>query len=37
MKKKRLNDKKNRILEVDDAYFRKIKSSRDKKLMKKSL
>ncbi|ERH56137.1 hypothetical protein ACSYG7_12860 [Bacillus velezensis] len=34
-KKKRLNDKKNRILEVDDAYFRKIKSSRDKKIAEK--
>ncbi|MDK4254486.1 hypothetical protein ABE320_14595 [Bacillus velezensis] len=32
-KKKRLNDKKNRIL--DDAYFRKIKSSRDKKIAEK--
>ncbi|MCP6682300.1 hypothetical protein [Bacillus nakamurai] len=34
-KKKRLNDKKNRKLEVDDAYFRKIKSSRDKKIAEK--
>lgn len=35
MKKKRCNDKKNRILEVDDAYFREIKSSRDKKIAEK--